>query len=383
MATTLLSVASAAIARADAPLCQMDALGAATVSVVQPPPGYNAWPMVQALGGRLVCAYSRGSAHTTGEAARGVYVRVSDDAGATWSDERCICNSPDWGEVTVGKGRDSSGAMLLWIRRQDGRGWGSGTFHDLWRSVDGLVWEKIASPDLDPHPIQITDVFHVGDDKRTTGDTPHATDGVLMSLWFAGNYDNGTANKSWGFLVSADGGRTWTQRTVENGLSRDEWPTEPCGIALGDGRILVIARSEGLPYQFQITSEDGGETWKREKTNISDVSASTPSLLLDPATGTVFLYYYQRGARLLKRRVAAVDDIFGAPFAWPESEALARGHEERPWDAGNVNATLAGDRHFAATYTGTKTDAAIVVAAAPVLSPTSSKAKKPTDNNEP
>ena len=371
MATTVLSVTSAAsvaaIARATAPLCQMDALGAATVSVVQPPPAYNSWPMVQALGSRLVCAYSRGSAHTTGEGARGVYVRVSDDGANTWSDERCICNSPDWGEVTVGKGLDESGAMLLWIRRQDKRGWGAGTFHDLWRSADGLAWEKIASPDFDPHPIQITDVFAVPGKG-------------LVSLWFAGSYDKDAADKSWGFLESADGGRTWTQRTVECGLSRDEWPTEPCGLSLGGGRILVIARSEGMPYQFQITSEDGGETWKRQKTNISDVSASTPSLLLDPATGMVFLYYYQRGARLLKRRIADAGTIFGAPLAWPEPEVLARGHEERPYDAGNVNATSAGDRHFAATYSGTKTDAAVFVVAAPVSLSSALDGREPAEN---
>lgn len=358
----------AATAAHGAPPAQMDALGAAAVFMVQPPPAYNSWPMIQTLGGRLVCAYSRGSAHTTDEAARGVYVRVSDDGAKTWSEEHRICNSPEWGEVTVGKGLDESGAMLLWIRRQDKRGWGAGTFHDLWRTADGLAWEKIALPDLDPHPIQITDVFEVPGKG-------------LVSLWFAGSYDKDAADKSWGLLSSSDGGLTWTQRTVERGLSLDKWPTEPCGLSLGGGRILCIARSEGgLPYQFQITSEDGGETWKREKTNISDVFGSTPSLIHDAATGRVFLYYYQRGARLLKRRVADAAAIFGAPLAWPEPETLSRGHEERPWDAGNVNVTALGGRHFAATYTGTKTDAAVFVVAVPVPPPPHANGGNPTEN---
>lgn len=334
------------------PEIRMDPLGAAEVSAVQPHPGYNAWPMAQALGNRIVCAYSRGSAHTTGEPARGVFVRVSDDGGTTWSDERCICNSPEWGEVTVGKGLDPSGAMLLWIRRQDERGWGAGTFHDLWRSADGLAWEKIASPELNPHPIQITDIFSVPGKG-------------LMSLWFAGSYNESATGNAWGTLESADGGCIWTQRTIERGLARNEWPTEPCGVHLGDGRILAIARSEGRQYQFQLTSEDGGETWKRAKTNIADVSQSTPSLILDAATRRVFNYYYQRGARLLKRRIADADAIFDSPLSWPEPETLAQGHEERPWDAGNVNATVIGDRHCIATYTGTATDAAIVMVSAP------------------
>ena len=38
-----------------------DGVGA---SVVQDAPGYNSWPMVEAVGGKIVCAYSKGSAHT-------------------------------------------------------------------------------------------------------------------------------------------------------------------------------------------------------------------------------------------------------------------------------------------------------------------------------
>ena len=49
-------------------------LGAVTV---ESRPGYNSWPMIQAVGGKLVCAYSRGSAHTIGEGARGVLARMS------------------------------------------------------------------------------------------------------------------------------------------------------------------------------------------------------------------------------------------------------------------------------------------------------------------
>ena len=87
----------------------------ATVPIVQYAVGYNAWPMIQAVGTRLVCAYSRGSAHTVDEGARGVFARVSEDGGTAWSAEKCVCNSPEWGEVPVGKGLDSSGDMLLWV----------------------------------------------------------------------------------------------------------------------------------------------------------------------------------------------------------------------------------------------------------------------------
>ena len=53
--------------------------GAVSVSepvAVTPCVGYNSWPMIQALGGKLVCAYSRGSAHSIGEGCRGVFAKV-------------------------------------------------------------------------------------------------------------------------------------------------------------------------------------------------------------------------------------------------------------------------------------------------------------------
>ena len=329
-------------------------LGPSKVSLVQVANAYNSWPMAQSVGDkRLVCAYSRGSRHTTGEPGRGVFARVSDDGGETWSNEVCVCNSREWGEVTVGKGLDASGAMLLWVRRQDRRGWLGGTFHDLYRTRDGIAYEKIASPELDPWPIQVMDVFHL-------------PDGKLMSLWFAGDYSNGYTNNSWGVLESSDNGATWSQRTVEAGLRRDNWPTEPSGVHLGGGRILVVARCEGDGFQYQMTSEDCGRTWKRVKTNISDVRSSTPSLILDPSTGLLYNYYYHRHARLLKRRVANADFIFGHPGEWPEPELLAKGNEINYWDAGNVNATPLGGHHFAATYTGTETKAIIVTVRAPL-----------------
>ena len=325
---------------------QMDPMGGASVAVVQDVAGYNSWPMIQALGDDLVCAYSRGSAHSIDEGVRGVYARVSSDGGATWGAETCIANDASVGEVTIGKGLDESGAMLLWVRCA-----GQGTRHDLYRTTDGATFQKIATPSLSPMPIQITDVFHV----------PGAG---MMCLWFAGDYTD-TTNKSWGVMTSSDNGLTWAQRTVESNLAKPDWPTEQSAAYLGNGHILVVARSEGAGYQFQITSADGGATWTRVRTNITDVQSSTPSLLLDPATGTLANYYYHRGAKKLKRRVADANWIFAHPKEWPEPDVLAEGHEERAHDAGNVNATAIGSRHHLATYTGTEADTSVVAVSVP------------------
>ena len=320
------------------------------VRTVESSPGYNSWPMMQALGKRLVCAYSRGSGHSIGEGARGVYARSSDDGGRTWSSETAVATDPACGEVTIGKGLDEDGAMLLWVRCLGG----PKSHHDLYRTTDGVKFERIASPALSPFPMQITDVF-----KTPSG---------LMALWFATDYKNAERN-AWGTLVSRDNGVTWEQRTVESGMPMGELPTEPSAVHLGGGRILAIARTEGGPTsefsQFQLTSTDGGVTWRKERTNIRDVCASTPSLILDPASGRVTNYYYERGKGVLKRRIAKAETIFDRPCDWPPAEAVAFGDEDRPWDAGNVNATFIGNVHYLAFYHGTRTTASVCVVPAP------------------
>ena len=327
-------------------LAAVPLFGAPTVSVVQDVPGYNSWPMTQAIGKRIVCAYSRGSAHTIDEPVRGVFAKVSDDGGLTWSAETTVANDSRVGEVTEGIGLADARTALMWVRC-----WGApkDRHHDVYRTTDGVTFEKLAELRLDPFPMQVMDPVVL----PTVG---------LVSPWFAGDYRKTESGHSWGLLVSADGGKTWTQRVVEGDLPKAEWPTELCAAYLGDGRVLIVARSEGgAGCQFQITSTDYGRTWKKSKTNITDVLESTPSLVYDPETGLVSNYYYQRGARQLKRRIARADFIFDRPFDWPKPEVLFTGKEQRAYDAGNVKATPVGDRHCAAIYTGTATDTSVLM----------------------
>ena len=320
---------------------------------VQDVKGYNSWPMLQTVGNRLVCTYSRGSGHSIGEGARDAYARVSTDGGRTWSPEVKFAADPQVGEVMIGKGVDNDGAALFWVRCM-GR---PRSHHDLYRTTDGVTFEKIAEPALEPFPMQVTDVFKL-------------PGGKLMSLWFATNYKQGENTSSWGTLTSADNGRTWVQKTVESGLSKGELPTEQSAVHLGGGRILAIARTEdggdSTASQFQLASTDCGATWTRVRTNIRDVMASTPSLIYDAGRGLVYNYYYERGRGVVKRRVARVDEVWNDPLAWPAGEAVALGVEERPWDAGNVNAVASEGRHFLAYYTGNEHNTRVVVAAVPM-----------------
>lgn len=311
-------------------------------------PGYNSWPVIQALGDKLVCVYSRGTRHLVEETNRGVCARTSADGGRSWSGEIPVHNTPDCGDVTIGKGLDENGDLLVWVRCVGEGKW----YHELYRSADGKNFTRIAVPELDPMPMQITDIFHV----PTRG---------LMALWFSGRYHD-TPDHAWGTLVSADNGRTWQQHTAEANLGKFSWPTEPAAVYLGDGKILAIARSEDCGEstenaQFQLESSDCGITWTKRRTNITDVYASTPSLILDPESGLLHCYYFQRGRGLLQRRTVRPEQILGRPLHWPEPETVALGSADFH-HAGNVNAVAADGRHFAAFYTGHETAASVVVA---------------------
>jgi hypothetical protein len=318
--------------------------------IVQNVGGYNSWPMIQAIGEKLVCVYGRGKGHTIADDDRAVYARVSTDGGKTWTPETVVANAPDYGEVAVGKGLDASGAILLWVRRIGKGEW----HHDLYRTTDGVAFTLVATPKLAVRPMQITDIFTV----------PNVG---LMALWFAGDYGDKPTN-AWGTVTSRDDGATWTQTTVESGLPKAQWPTEASAVYLGDGKILALARTETGPVQFQIVSTDSGATWKRTPTNISDVSASTPSLILDAKTGLLSNYYYYRGKGFLRRRVVDPQCVFDHPRSWPASETVAIGSTSA-WDAGNANATAMGDTHYVSFYSGKAPDTAILVSVLPAPEP--------------
>lgn len=320
--------------------------------VVQDAPGYNSWPVIQALGDKLVCVYSKGTAHSIDEGVRGVFARTSSDHGKTWGPEVLVANDPNCGEVTIGKGLDENGAVLIWVRRVSREGFS----HALYRTTDGEAFELISVPPLEVMPMQITDVFHV----PTVG---------LVALWFEGNYGSNGPCHSWGMVVSKDNGATWTQTVIERELPENQWPTEPSAVYLGEGRILVLARSElgdrtTARCQFQLTSTDYGKTWHRSQTNIGEVLASTPSLILDADTGLLSCYYYERGRGVLRRRVVKPEAIFSEPFQWPASEAVVLG-SDKTYHAGNVNAVAIGRRHFLAFYSGDEKNTAVVVAEVP------------------
>ena len=315
------------------------------VYAVEDAPGYNCWPMIQNIGDRLVCVYTVGKYHDPSEKGRGAYARYSDDGARSWSERVLVDEKPDYGTSSIGKGTDSEGNALFWIRRMN-----ADPRMALYRTGDGKTFELISTPYLDPSPMQITDIFH----------TPEG----LECLWFSDDYSDSQDNKSWGVLISKDNGLNWEQRVIEKDLPKKDWPTEPSVAVLGDGRLLAIARCEMIGgSQFQLTSYDWGKTWNKTTTNIDDVRQSTPTLIYDKNKGLIYNYYYQRGEGLLKVRTASVKDILDNGNAWSEPQILAEGGRERPYDSGNANAVAMKSRHFITYYSGDPVNCSVVVAA--------------------
>ena len=319
---------------------------AETTYVVEDRAGYNAWPVINTLGDRLVISYSRGKAHAVSEGCRDAIVRTSSDGARSWTPERVFAGHPDICEGAEGSGHDSNGALLFWLRC-----WGrSSVTHELYRSSDAVRFERISVPKLDPFPMQVMDVVPV-------------PEMGLVSLWFGGDY-RAERGHSWGYLLSKDEGRTWSQVTVERDLPKSEWPTEQSLAYLGGGRLLAVSRVENISGGClgQLYSEDFGQTWRRTKTSITDVLESTPALLYDADEKMLTLYYFQRGAGLMKRRTARLSDaIADSMTAWSPPQVVAYGRKIRPYDSGNVKAVRHKGSDYLAYYAGDERDVSILV----------------------
>ena len=118
--------------------------------VVSDVPGYNSWPMIQAVGTKLFCSYSRDNArppngHTINPGSRDSYLRLSVDGGRTWSDEITVADDPKIGEVNEGIGLDETGAAIRQDHREDRRHPSGSLSHaDHGSCTRGRAWAGLA-----------------------------------------------------------------------------------------------------------------------------------------------------------------------------------------------------------------------------------------------
>ena len=295
--------------------------------------GYNSWSFLGNTNGILVCLYSKGTHHVDNSS--NVFYKTSNN-GIIWSAERKLMDNYGVRTNVTGKGNDSNGNLLCWVR-SGSVGGDSNTF-SLFRTSDGNTFEKVSSP------IFTIKAGHIGDIAFVEN----------MGLVAFYNTYHGSIN-SYGYVLSEDNGVTWEQHEIGRTDSFNDCPTEISFVNLGDGKILAMGRSEINSPMYKIESSDNGNTWNTSVTNISDVGISTPNLVLD--NEYISVYYYDRSLGKLKVRKSKVTDVFGNPTNWGESSVLANGTTGQ--DAGNVNATIFNNHHVVSYYSGNENTAKV------------------------
>lgn len=298
--------------------------------------GYNAFPFIGTVKDKLVCVYSVGKNHTDNTSAD-IFAKTSPN-GVIWSKAKKIISTENVRDTITGLGHDSLGIIYFWNRK--GTPVNADCSFDLYKTSDGTVFIKKSSPVFDIKPSHIGDALHI------------PTVGVISF------YNTYRANRnSYGYVLTKDGGETWSQIEIASPTTQSDTPTEIYGVYIGDGKIIALGKSEDSAAMFQIQSNDYGKTWETKKTNITDVYLSTPTLIYGD-DGYITVYYYNRADGKLKKRRAIASTVFENPSSWGEPSNIASGAVGQ--DAGNANSVKFNGNNIIAYYSGTDTETSVI-----------------------
>lgn len=298
--------------------------------------GYNAFPFIGTVKDKLVCVYSVGKNHTDNTSVD-IFAKTSPN-GVIWSKAKKIISTENVRDTITGLGHDSLGIIYFWNRK--GTPVNADCSFDLYKTGDGIVFYKKSSPVFDIKPSHIGDALHI------------PTVGVISF------YNTYRANRnSYGYVLTKDGGETWSQIEIASPTTQSDTPTEIYGVYIGDGKIIALGRSEDSAAMFQIQSNDYGKTWETKKTNITDVYLSTPTLIYGD-DGYITVYYYNRADGKLKERRAIASTVFENPSSWGEPSNIASGAVGQ--DAGNANSVKFNGNNIIAYYSGTDTETSVI-----------------------
>lgn len=298
--------------------------------------GYNAFPFIGTVNNKLVCAYSIGKSHTDNTNVD-IFAKTSPN-GVIWSKAKKIISTENVRDTITGLGHDSLGVIYFWNRK--GTPVNADCSFDLYKTSDGINFTKKSSPVFDIKPSHIGDALHI------------PTVGVISF------YNTYRANRnSYGYVLTKDGGETWSQIEIASPTTQSDTPTEICAAYIDNGKIIALGRSEDNASMFQIQSNDYGRTWETKKTNITDVYLSTPTLIYGD-DGYITVYYYNRGDGKLKKRRAIASTVFETPSSWDEPSNIASGAVGQ--DAGNANSVKFNGNNIIAYYSGTDTETSVI-----------------------
>ena len=298
--------------------------------------GYNAFPFIGTVNNKLVCVYSIGKSHTDNTNVD-IFAKTSPN-GVIWSKAKKIISTENVRDTITGLGHDSFGVIYFWNRK--GTPVNADCSFDLYKTSDGINFTKKSSPVFDIKPSHIGDALHI------------PTVGVISF------YNTYRANRnSYGYVLTKDGGETWSQIEIASPTTQSDTPTEISGTYIGDGKILALGRSEDSAAMFQIQSSDFGKTWETKITNITDVYLSTPTLIYND-DGYITVYYYNRADGKLKKRKAIASTVFESATSWGEPSNIASGSVGQ--DAGNANSVKFNNNIIVVYYSGTDTETSVI-----------------------
>ena len=233
--------------------------------------------VIELTDGRLMLVYMEFSGSGSDEAKTRFVSQESADRGKTWSGHRVIAET-DPGDMNVYSPnliRSSDGGILLIFMRQHKTSPTTSTHH-VWKSTDeGLTFKPWS-------------MFGKG----TTYNVCNAVIKRMKSgrLLLPVTFTHETGSTYGGaVLLSDDDGLTWSE--AKNRISLPmRGVMEPHVEQTGDGRVLMIVRSQLGSIQMSESSDDG-LTWTLPKSTGLKSPESCPELTRIPSTGDLLIIW--------------------------------------------------------------------------------------------
>ncbi len=255
--------------------------------------------------GRILFAYTRYYGDSwSDEATARVCGRTSADGGHTWSDsdEVIVENEGRQNVMSVSLLRLQDGRLGLWYLRKNSPA--DCRPYLRFSRDDGKTWGRASLC------IPAPGYFVVNNDRVVQLRSgrlviPAAYHRLRLPVTRAGFYAGWDGRGIALFYLSDDGGRSWRE-------AKDWWSLpvrsgtglqEPGVVELADGRLYAYCRTD-TGCQYEMTSEDGGETWSPPRPSPFRAPAAPLSIKRIPATGDLLAVWNDHSGRLAPVRSA-------------------------------------------------------------------------------
>ena len=237
-----------------------------TYNVIVGDQNYNAFPgLVKLQNGTLLVVYRKGKFHVTDRGA--IVLKKSTDGGSTWSTESSVIDHPTFDLRDPNITLLSDGTLIVNYFKYDisARSTIRNGLNVIHSTDDGETWDK---------PIEVGTGLFVA----TSAPILELPDGDLLLAYY-GNHEGGRYPSAF-VIRSADGGRSWSNKTtIGNGIEDNKPYQEPNLLLLKTGGVLATIRSDGFfPNIHTSISNDLGKTWAQPSSAFR--GSGTPSTLL-------------------------------------------------------------------------------------------------------